>query len=966
MTSEREKQAKAEAFLARETEQYRKNLEWLQSAMPESFFSEIGEENALLVAHCLVGFDLQDYYAEINLRNAAIVICLNNPDADLQIYSKYQSRDIITMQVFLSEKPLIGIEKHIRIAVVFFGELFDEELVTQGVFEVDRRFWKMLNEPQKQILCPLVDVAASSDLIQAEVLKREGFEAQSDYSMELFIACKGAPRQLFVPRLLRVLAKHKLISSSLSLTFLSSQTPEKVLALVCKLHGVNGKSCWECADIQVLLQELLLSRYFAAEDAFESVYEPFGDGVALHFLRASACFVHELLVHLDPNMYTLDNVQEAFCYWPEIGMALYKLFCLRLDPGKLDKTVYNSLKESLLEEIDRQDTGKEHSDIRRKTVLKQSVAFVDSILKTNFFVLNKGALAFRLDASFFQAINKEVLARVFPKMPFGVFFIYNRDSFGFHIRFQDLSRGGLRTIALKEKEAAFEEMPLVFHECFQLALTQQKKNKDIPEGGAKGILFLKPQNSEDGVYYLYRSQRIFIESLLCLVNCTDEGGLKEASIVDYYAKPEYLYIGPDENMHDSMIEWIAEYAKKVGYKPKSAFISSKPHAGINHKRYGVTSLGVNCCMEEALRFLQIDPKKQVFRVKMAGGPDGDVAGNQIINLHRFYPETARLISLIDVSGVIYDPQGINLGVCQELFTKGRPIRFYPVENLSEGGFLLDMQSEKREGVHIVKLLCHKMVEGNLVQEWLTASQAHQITRSFVHGVPADVFIPAGGRPATLGRANVRDFFASDGTPSAKVIVEGANLYLTQAARKALEDKGVLIIKDSSANKGGVICSSFEVLSCLALTDEEFVEYKDAIVREILRKIEEYARLEVQLLLKTYSETGEPLSQISEKISAAIDLYSSQIRSYLDLVALSNDIKDPLVGCYLEYVLPILLEKYPERMLTKIPDIHKKAIIAAWIASKVVYLRGLDWAPSIVDVLPIICQDPRITSCTLRF
>ena len=171
MTSEREKQAKAEAFLARETEQYRKNLEWLQSAIPESFFSEIGEENALLVAHCLVGFDLQDYYAEINLRNAAIVICLNNPDADLQIYSKYQSRDIITMQVFLSEKPLIGIEKHIRIAVVFFGELFDEELVTQGVFEVDRRFWKMLNEPQKQILCPLVDVAASSYLIQAEVLK---------------------------------------------------------------------------------------------------------------------------------------------------------------------------------------------------------------------------------------------------------------------------------------------------------------------------------------------------------------------------------------------------------------------------------------------------------------------------------------------------------------------------------------------------------------------------------------------------------------------------------------------------------------------------------------------------------------------------------------------------------------------------------------------------------------------------
>ena len=49
--------------------------------------------------------------------------------------------------------------------------------------------------------------------------------------------------------------------------------------------------------------------------------------------------------------------------------------------------------------------------------------------------------------------------------------------------------------------------------------------------------------------------------------------------------------------------------------------------------------------------------------------------------------------------------------------------------------------------------------------------------------------------------------------------------------------GVLIIKDSSANKGGVICSSFEVLFSLALSEEEFLKEKPTIVAEILEIIQ---------------------------------------------------------------------------------------------------------------------------------
>ena len=57
-------------------------------------------------------------------------------------------------------------------------------------------------------------------------------------------------------------------------------------------------------------------------------------------------------------------------------------------------------------------------------------------------------------------------------------------------------------------------------------------------------------------------------------------------------------------------------------------------------------------------------------------------------------------------------------------------------------------------------------------------------------------------------------------PRFQVIVEGANLFLSQEARLFLEKKGVVIFKDASANKGGVTSSSLEVLAALALNDEQ--------------------------------------------------------------------------------------------------------------------------------------------------
>ena len=562
--------------------------------------------------------------------------------------------------------------------------------------------------------------------------------------------------------------------------------------------------------------------------------------------------------------------------------------------------------------------------------------------------------------------------------------------FGFHIRFKDLSRGGVRTVYPEQTEAMVRERNTVFTECYSLALTQHKKNKDIPEGGAKGIIFLKPFDrlesealilknelesskippkeiesklqkfrQEQKVEYLHQAQRSFIESLITIINCDADGTIRAKYIVDYWKKPEYIYLGPDENMHDDTIDWIAQFSKKYNYKPGSAFITSKPRVGINHKEYGVTSLGVNVYMEMLLKYIGIDPNKDPFTIKMSGGPDGDVAGNQIYNLQQFYPKTASLVAMTDISGTINDPQGLDLKDLVSLFKQGKPLKYYPPDKLHDGGFLVDKNSKRYPTPYVQQTLCWRKQNGKLVEDWLSGSDMNYLLRSNVNQTKADIFLPAGGRPRTLNDTNYKDFLDETGRPTSKAIVEGANLYLTPRARQMLEKQGVLIIKDSSANKTGVICSSFEVLCGLTLGDERFVANKKQLVEEILERLKVCAWNEADLLLRTHKATGEPLTDISDKISERINQFTYQLLDYLDTIPLSSDPNDPLLKSFLNYCLPTLRERFRDDLIQQIPEHHKKAIIACHISASLVYRKGLGWLPSIVDILPILLQHKEI-------
>lgn len=547
------------------------------------------------------------------------------------------------------------------------------------------------------------------------------------------------------------------------------------------------------------------------------------------------------------------------------------------------------------------------SDVEDSTVsdvLYKMMDIVTHTLKTNVYMQDRYALSLRLDP-IIMGENYQ------PHLPYGVLFVHGRRFNGYHVRFRDISRGGLRLVAPANSEQLALESARQYDECYGLAFAQQLKNKDIPEGGSKAVCLIDANDMVHGTrdFVMRKSVKAFTDSILDLVVQTDE---TRSNIVDYYGKPEVLYLGPDENVIPDDINWIIQQAARRGYDTPAAFMSSKPRAGINHKEYGVTSEGVNVYLDVALkRSLGIDPKKDTFTIKMTGGPDGDVGGNEIKILIREYGDNVKIVGIADHSGCAEDPDGLNHEELLRLFEKGLCISNFQPSSLGPNGVLHTVDTE--EGVKARNSMHNRLV--------------------------ADAFVPCGGRPNTIDANNYKHFIQADGTPTSKLIVEGANLFVTAEARQRLfEEAGVFIVKDSSANKGGVITSSYEICAAMLLTEDEFFEHKDAIVEEVLSKLRGLAKFEAELLFRESELYGESLPEVSQAISNAINAATDALSAALD--TLSEQDQEQLLPLFRAHLPKTLADlSFDARVHKQVPQQYIKNAISSTLASKMVYKEG---------------------------
>lgn len=552
-----------------------------------------------------------------------------------------------------------------------------------------------------------------------------------------------------------------------------------------------------------------------------------------------------------------------------------------------------------------------------RIALMKMVDAIGLILRTNYFFPERNALAFRIDPLVVFS-QKEIEDK--KPVPYGAFFMHGRHFNGFHNRFRDIARGGLRVVTPIDAATRSAESCKHYDEVWGLSYAQQLKNKDIPEGGAKGVVQIDSYlfNKEHHNYLKRKAVRGYVDSLLDLMVPTEEF---KANVVDYLKKEEFIYLGPDEQIVNYDIDWITRRAAERGYALPSAFMSSKKDAGFNHKTYGVTSEGVFEFLDAALQSrLKINPRKQPFTIKITGGPDGDVAGNLIKILYRECGDNAKIVGISDGFGVAEDPQGLNKDELLRLVQASLSVAHYDSSKLSSEGVV--MKVFKEDGV-------------------TTVPEALVRRNTMAFRVKADVFVPGGGRPNAINADNWKEFFDPEtGKPSSTLIVEGANLYNSAEARDLLFKNGVSIVKDSSANKCGVATSSCEIIASMLLSREEFLENKDELIKDVLVQLRRIARDEAQLLLTTFDNFPGSLPHFSERISAAINNVTDRIVAALEKVNPGDPLYEELFPIVKENIPKKLADLAWDRAKTRLPVQYQKCAIASSLASRLVYKEGI--------------------------
>ncbi len=640
--------------------------------------------------------------------------------------------------------------------------------------------------------------------------------------------------------------------------------------------------------------------------------------------QEQATVLADIRARFRQETYTRQAILETLQAYPEIIRLLYISFAMthyysHAQPDILMPTLsYARLKtgevltsEQLAVRINKTVLNKYDAQI-----LLSFITFNNSILRTNFFTPTKVAISFRLDPSFLPESE-------YPTPAYGLFLVVGNEFRGLHLRMKDVARGGIRVVLSRNREAYSTNVRNLVDECYGLASTQALKNKDIPEGGSKGVILPDLGASPLVVFQKY------VDSILDLLLPGQSPGIKE-QIVDLYGKEEILFLGPDENTAPFM-DWASSHARARGASFWKSFTTGKTaatHGGIPHDAFGMTSLSVRAYETGIYRMLGLK-EEEVTKVQ-TGGPDGDLGSNEILL------SKDKTIAIIDGAGTIHDPNGLDRGELTRLAKARKMIDSFDVSKLGPEGYRILVDDRDVT-----------LPSGELVADGTDFRNGAHLRYK------ADILVPCGGRPASVNVNNVGQLWDAEGVPNFKYVVEGANLFITQQARLALEKKGVVLFRDSSANKGGVTSSSLEVLSGLCLDDAEFIslmtspEGDDSVsdfylnyARNIQQVISSNASLEFQTIWDEHAKSGRPYTLLSDDLSTA-------------LLKLQNDLEESDLYDDVELRRSVLSRAIPKTLLDhvgidtileRLPETYAHSLFASWVGSRFLYTRGLSAGP----------------------
>lgn len=644
-------------------QQIDKNLEWLQAQMHSMFFT-LNRDEIDALSLLTSNLHKMDYHKRLLLVDKPRLIMLAQVDKKSSLYESLKElpkKAISYSEFTTSPSTLPNGKDSIEVLRIEYKRKLDKEvaeelktievpldILQQVSSELDllnsnhenQKIIKLLkillvNNPEYIRVSPPKRIARLLNLYH-ETVNNDGIyldletiddEAESG-KYRILLGTSNPPIKGYLIQLMEVFDRMNIsVRRSYSLTLSNGLYPFFLSTFY--VHLRDKSPLLKNSEYYLKLQHEIYNTQIlsAYSRSYRSLVKPrITTGADASLIDAMIGFCHTNLSHNNPDTFGYDSIMRAFHNHADITTQLIDLFHVRFDPTQTNREeTYAETLTSTILAIAEFNSGRKFLDEFRRTVFHCGLVFIQNTLKTNFFVEEKHALSFRIDPVYLEQLDEKFTEDLPSDRPFRITFFYGRNGIAYHIGFSDIAHGGWRTVITQGRDNYVTSSNSVFKENYVLAHTQHLKNKDIYEGGSKMVALLRVSssgNTESNRQQLYKLQMAFINAFFDLF-VTEKGSAKNKNVVDYYQQDEPIELGPDENMHDYMVELIAKQSVKRGYMLGPGVMSSKK-VGINHKEYGVTSIGVIRFAEVTMKALGIDMHRDEFSVKFTGGPNGDV------------------------------------------------------------------------------------------------------------------------------------------------------------------------------------------------------------------------------------------------------------------------------------------------------------------------------------------------------
>jgi glutamate dehydrogenase (NAD(P)+) len=297
-------------------------------------------------------------------------------------------------------------------------------------------------------------------------------------------------------------------------------------------------------------------------------------------------------------------------------------------------------------------------------------------------------------------------------------------------------------------------------------MTVKNAAVNLPYGGAKGGIRVDPRKLSRGE----------LEKLT----------RRYTSEINFIIGPDKDIPAPDVNTNDITMAWMMDtYSMNQG-RTATGVVTGKPIAlGGSLGRRDATGRGVFVAGREAAKRIGLEVSGSRVTVQGFGN-----VGNASARI--FHDHGAKIVAIQDVSGTIFNGDGINPYDLLEFMKQNPDVTAYP--------------------------------------------KASVIDKKDFWGIETEFLVPAALEKQIT--------FDNVGQIKARIIVEGANGPTTPAADDALREKGVIVVPDVLANAGGVTVSYFEWVqdfSSFFWTEEEINKRLEKIMTEAFAGIWDVAQ-----------------------------------------------------------------------------------------------------------------------------